>query len=173
MSQPDESWKEEENRIPKIEPLPFIDYNLIQRIISIPSSKLEMWEVDGFTSLIEGRKRYYAAHNKFQFEYNGLQDAKLCLKMLKDQKLSLKEKGEEQNAELRRKLEWTVSEIGRYKRAVKACQNDVQVRWQQRNYATAEFGRMKTEFVETMLPGFMKASEQPEVKALLESSSGL
>lgn len=173
MSQIDDSWNEEENRIPDAEPLPFIDYNLIQNIVSLPGSKLDKWEVEGFASVIQARKLYYAAHNKFQYEYNGLQDARIYDTMLKAEKKELEDMGEEKDAKLREKLEWTKIGIQRNQKDIEECLKKVRARWIKRNHSMAEFRRMKTDFVETMLPQLIEASEKPDVKALLTSSSGL
>lgn len=166
-------WNKEENRNPKAEPLPFIDYNLIRRIISIPRSELEKSELDGFASLIQTRKLYYAAHYRFQYEYNGLQDANVYDKMLQAEKMKLEDMGEEKDDKLWEKLKWVKINIRKNKKDIEDRLEQVRMRWQKHNCSTAEFGQKKTEFVETMLPRFMNASEQPEVKAQLVSSSGL
>lgn len=173
MSQIDDSWTEEKNRIPEVEPLPFIDYNLIKRIKHIPASKLNKREIDGFDSLIAARTQYYSTHNKFQYEYNGLHDAKIYDTMLRAQETRLKDMGKNKDADSRAKLRWTRINIPNNEKDLDACLEKVRVRWRTWIDAAEEFKRKKAEFVETMLPGFMAASEQPEVKALLESSSGL
>lgn len=172
MFQTDEIWNQDEIRTPVAEPMPFIDYNLIQEIIIDPSSKLDKRELDGFTSLIEARKLYYSAQYRFQFEYNGLQDARAYDMTLRAEKMKLEYMGEAKNAKLWNKFDQVTINIQKNRTDIEALEKQVQLRWQKRNDSTAEFGRKKTEFDKTIWPGFMKASEQPNVKARLETTSG-
>ena len=173
MSQMDEIWSNDEIRNPEAEPLPFIDYNLIQRIISISASRLEKRELDGFTSLLEARKLYYDAHNIFWLVHNGLQDAKGYEMWQMAEMKKLDNMNEDQDAELWEKLKLLKNNIRKNHTTIITHLEQVRLRWQKCSNATAEFGRKKTEFAETNWPLFRQASEQPEVKAILISSSGL
>ena len=79
----------------------------------------------------------------------------------------------DQDAELWEKLKFLKNNIRKNQIAIISRLEQVRLRWQKCDEATAEFGRKKTEFAATNWPVFKQASEKPEVKAILTSSSGL
>ena len=179
MSQTDEIWIQDEIRTPVAEPLPFVDYKLIQRTIQNSASELGKREFDGLSSLIEARRLYYGAQYNLEFEYNGLQDARAYDMILRAEKMKLENIDEYQDARfweaagLCKKL-WQVNvSIRKNQKDIEARLEQVQLRWQRRNDSTTEFGRKKTEFIKTIWPGFEKASEQPNIKTQLATSSGM
>lgn len=179
MAQTDEIWNQDDVRIPVAEPLPFVDYNLIQKIIIKSISDLGKRELDGFTSLVEARKLYYLAQYRLEFAYNGLQDARAYDMILRAEKMKLDNMDEYEEAklweaaELCRKLLQVNIDIRKNQKDVNARLEQVQLRWQKRNDATAEFGRKKTEFVKTIWPGFERVSGESNIKANLTASAGM
>lgn len=173
MSQVDDSWEADEHRIPEAEPLPFIDYKLVQKMISVLGVDLVKQEAEDYAVVMRARKFYYTAHNNFQYEHNGLEDSKAYDTMLKTQMKKLEDMGDEKNAKLKEKLEWTKISIQKNEKDINASVERVRKRWLKRTDATIEFGRVKTEFVEKVLPRLIEIGEKAGAEAAdLASSLG-
>lgn len=173
MSQVDDSWEADEHRIPKAEPLPFIDYNLVQKIIGVLGIYLVKREAEDYVLLMGARKFYYNAHNTFQFEHNGLEDSKAYDTIMKTQMKKLDDMGDEKDATLKEKLEWTKISIQKNEKDIEASVERVRQRWLMRTEATTAFGRAKGEFVEMVLPRLIEIGEKAGAEAAdLASSLG-
>ena len=172
MSQIDETWEDDEKRIPETEPLPSVNYDFAQKIIDLLGSKVDRQDAKGYEYLVEARAMYYTAHRKFQHHFNGLQDAKAYDTMLKADEKKLKDMGDQKNAKLREKLKRTKINIQKNDKDIQDCLAKVQECWEMRKNTTIEFSRMKTEFVENVLPRLIEAGEKAYAEAHPNSSSG-
>jgi hypothetical protein len=173
MSQIDEPWEDDQNRIPETEPFPPVNYDIAQKIIELLGSKVDEQDAKGYEYLVEARTMYYTAHRKFQHHFNGLQDAKAYDTMLKAEEKKLEDMGDEKNAQLREKLKWTKINRQKNDKDMEECLAKVQECWEMRNNTTIEFSRMKTEFVEKVLPRIIEAGEKAYAEAHPNSSPGM
>lgn len=92
--------------------------------------------------------------------------------MLKAEEKKLEDMGDAKSAKQREKLQWTKINMQKNDKDIEKCLAKVQECWQMRKDTTVEFSRMKTEFVETVLPRLIEAGEKAYAEAHPSSSSG-
>ena len=170
MEHLDDSWEEETNRIPEFEPLPFIDYDLTQSTVNLlGSTNLDTWAAESHALLIKARQSYYIAHERFQWSYNGLQDVKTYNKMLKEKLADMGDDDGSKDAKPRAEVNWIKGCLEKNEKEVEKCLEQVRKRWLKQQFVTSEFGRVKAEFVEKVMPKIIEAGG----KIYLESWSGM
>jgi hypothetical protein len=172
MSQIDDSWEQDEIRIEDAEPLPFIDYNLAQNIITVLGNKLDQQDQRAWAYMIQARKVYYQAHHNFQYHFNGLQDAKAYDTILRTKRKKLVDMGDEKDRQSWEKLEWTEINMRKNEKDMEGCLQKVRDHWQVRKHMTYQLSRLKTKFVETVLPRIIESGEKAYKDAHPDSSLG-
>lgn len=175
------SPKPELNPIPLTEPLPYIDYDLVDTLVDLLDTQLGKKELDGHTSLTRARKAWYMAYQKLQRDCNGYEDVKAYGIILKKKLKDLEPQSQDQDSEAKddtkdvdlllllprseikarqdTELEWARNAVKRNERDIEASLKKVRNRTLDRQRLTFEFSWAKHSFMRDVMPVLMKASD--------------
>lgn len=137
------------------EPLPEINYNAINLLLSICRSCLDKRELKRYDYLAEARVDYYKAHFKFERIYRSLQDANAYGRILTDQMKELKKAGEAKAKE----IGYNKAAQSENAKALKALAPSVRNYAQRRNRVTSWFSHMKLAFIRNEIPRLLYVAQ--------------
>ncbi|KAM0801492.1 hypothetical protein BDR22DRAFT_174462 [Usnea florida] len=165
-----------------IEPLPHLDYYLINQLISLARPHLTKHDLKRMEYLADARRSFYVGHAKFQEAYRNLQDADACGDILDNKFEELKREladalAKESSdaadvARIRKQLHATELQRRTNNESMRTRLETLQTRAKARQDTTAWFSNLKVVFLKDELPGLVALGKKSYEWAMQHPETG-